>query len=235
MKPIALRFLDMSLIDGKKTAAKKAAEFVEDQMIIGLGTGSTAAFFIEALVEKLQKGLKIQAVASSRRSADLARKGGIEVIDINAAPRVHLTVDGADEVDPKKRMIKGAGGAHVREKILAAASDEMIVIVDESKLVPSLGKAKLPVEILFYGSPATRTKLEELGLQSAWRMNEDGTLFITENGNLLLDIHCNALLEFPEQTEAMISAIPGVVDTGFFFNLATQVIVGYSDGHSNTF
>ena len=220
----------MDRLEAKKSAAKKAAEFLENGMIVGLGSGSTAAFFIEMLVARHKKGLRIQTVASSRHSADLARKGGIEVLDINSAPRIDLTVDGADEIDPKKRMIKGAGGAHLREKILASASREMVVIVDETKLVSALGKAPLPVEVLSYGSSFAKAKLETLGFTGKWRIQEDGTLFITESGNLLLDIQFPSPLTSPEATEEKILAIPGVIDTGFFFHLAGRVIVGYSDG-----
>src|SRR3990167_2227814 len=142
----------MSQEKAKQEAALKAVEFIQDGMIVGLGSGTTAAYFIQALAERVKQGLKIQSVASSHPSADLAKKGGIKVLDLNAVSHVDLTIDGADEIDRKKRMIKGGGGAHVREKILACASKEMVVIVDESKRVERLGKAKLPVEVLFYGS-----------------------------------------------------------------------------------
>jgi len=220
----------MSLENAKRAAGAKAAEFIENGMIVGLGTGTTAAYFIESLIQRCKKGLKIQGVASSRHSADLAKKGGIQVLDINAAPRVDITVDGADEIDPKKRMIKGGGGAHVREKILACASTEMVVIVDESKLVPSIGKAKLPVEILFYGSPATRMRIEVLGYQGRWRMNPDGALFLTENGNLIFDIQFPSPPLHPEKDHEKLIHIPGVIDTGFFFDIAGRVVVGYANG-----
>jgi len=221
----------MSLEDGKQVAGRKAVEFIEPGMIVGLGTGTTANYFIEALVNQCKKGLRIQAVASSRHSADQAKKGGIQVLDINTVPRVDITVDGADEIDGKKRMIKGGGGAHVREKILASASTEMVVVVDESKLVQNLGKAKLPVEVLYYGSPATRMKIEELGYKGRWRMGPDGTLFLTENGNLIFDIHFPSPPPHPEKDHESILHVPGVIDTGFFFNLAGRVVVGYSDAH----
>ncbi len=216
--------------DAKIAAGRKAVEWIENGMIVGLGSGSTSECFIHSLVEECKKGLRIKAVSSSRNSTDLAKKGGIEVLDINSVPRIDITVDGADEIDPKKRMIKGGGGAHVREKILASSSNEMIVIVDETKLVSSLGKGKLPVEILFFGSPATRMKIEQLGFQGKWRLNNDGTFFITENGNLLFDIHFLSPPLSPEEIEIQIRQIPGVIDTGFFFNLAGRVIVGYPDG-----
>jgi ribose 5-phosphate isomerase A len=216
--------------EAKIAAGEKAAQWIENGMIVGLGSGSTAECFIKSLSKRVQKGLRIQAVSSSRASTDLAKKGGIEVLDINSVPRIDITVDGADEIDPKKRMIKGGGGAHVREKILASSSTEMVVIVDESKLVPSIGRGKLPIEILFYGSPATRTKIEEQGHTGKWRLNEDGTLYITENGNLLFDITFDSPPPSPEHIHEAICGIPGVIDTGFFFNLAGRVIVGYPDG-----
>ncbi|HSX26895.1 MAG TPA: ribose-5-phosphate isomerase RpiA [Chlamydiales bacterium] len=217
----------MSHEEAKRAAGRKAVESIRDGMIVGLGTGTTAAYFIEALIEK---GLRVETVASSRASAEMAKRGGLDVVDINSVPRIDITVDGADEVDGKKRMIKGGGGAHVREKILAAASEEMIVIVDESKLVDTIGHCKLPVEVLFYGSPATRTKIEERGYAGKWRMNEDGTLFITENGNLLFDIRFKSPPHTPELDHTHLIQIPGVIDTGFFFDLAGRVIIGYDDG-----
>lgn len=216
--------------EAKKAAGRKAAEWIEKGMIVGLGSGSTAGYFIESLIERCRKGLSIQAVASSHASAKAAQKGGIEVIDINSVPRIDITVDGADEIDPQKRMIKGGGGAHLREKILANASRELVIIVDESKLVPALGHAKLPVEIVFYGSPATRSKIEHLGFSGKWRTNADHTLFITDNGNLLFDIHFPSPPPHPEAIDEQLRRIPGVIDTGFFFHLAGRVIVGYPDG-----
>lgn len=218
--------------EAKIAAGQKAAECITSGMIVGLGSGSTAECFIRSLIKRCREGLRIQTVSSSRASTDLAKKGGIEVLDINSVPRIDLTVDGADEIDPKKRMIKGGGGAHVREKILASSSGEMIVIVDETKIVPSVGRHKLPVEVMFYGSPATRTKIEALGFEGKWRLNEDNTLYITENGNLLFDIHFKSPPAVPEQVHEAICNIPGVIDTGFFFNLAGRVIVGYPDGRT---
>jgi len=214
----------------KQRVGEKAAELIENGQIVGLGTGSTADCFIDALIERAKRGLKIRAVPSSHASSQRAERGGIEILDINSAPRIDVTVDGADEIDPKKRMIKGRGGAHVREKILASASEEMIVIVDETKLVPRLGSGPLPVEVLFYGSPATRQKIEDLGFTGQWRMNDDGTLFISENGNLLFDISFESPIADPEEEHFELIQIPGVVDTGFFFGLAGRVLVGYGDG-----
>ena len=213
----------------KQAAAALAASWIEGGMIVGLGSGSTAYCFIQSLIERCRKGLLIEAVASSQASFDLAQKGGLDLIDFNAAPRVDITVDGADEIDEKKRMIKGGGGAHVREKILASSSKEMVVIVDSTKVVSKLGKRKLPVEILYYGSFATRAKIENLGLQGSWRMSGD-TFYISENGNLIFDITFPSLPSQMEELHEQICQIPGVIDTGFFSNLAGRVIVGYPDG-----
>jgi ribose 5-phosphate isomerase A len=220
----------MGVQEAKRAAGQKAAEFIQAGMVVGLGTGSTARCFIEALIERCKRGLRIQAVSSSHESADLAKRGHIPLIDINDATRIDITVDGADEIDPKKRMIKGGGGAHVREKILASSSHEMVVIVDEGKLVSSVGHHPLPVEILFYGSPATRNKIEKKGFSGHWRLNEEGSLFITENGNLLFDIHFESPPKSPEQVHEQLIQIPGVVDTGFFFHLAGRVVIGHFDG-----
>ena len=213
----------------KKAAAKGAAKLIESKMIVGLGSGSTAAFFIEALAHRAQtENLQIKAaVASSRRSAELGERLGLPIQDLNDICRVDLTVDGADEIDPEKRLIKGRGGAHVREKILAAASSEMIVIADETKLVDRLGVGVLPVEIVGFGAPATRMKVEDLGYKCAWRQNPDGSLYLSDNGNLLLDLSFEAPLSHPEAVQEELIHLPGVVDTGFFFQLAGRILIGY--------
>ena len=223
----------MSMEDAKRAAGRAAADLIEDEMIVGLGTGSTANCFIEALAHRMHQGLILKAVVpSSKASHSLAKRLGLPVQEINHVPYIDLTVDGADEIDPLKRMIKGGGGAHVREKILAFNSKEMIVIVDETKLVQAVGVGKLPVEILYYGSPATRNQLENLGFMGKWRINEDGSFFLTENGNLIYDVTFSAPPAYPEQDHEEITHIPGVVDTGFFFNMAGRVIIGYIDGHT---
>lgn len=216
---------------GKKAAGEKAAELIEDGMIVGLGTGSTAAYFIQALIHKKQR---IKTVASSKRSEQIAKAGGLHVIDINEVDYIDITVDGTDEMDHQKRLIKGGGGAHVREKILACYSKELVVIADESKVVSMLGKAKLPVEILPYGHNFVRKAIDRLGYSSSWRIAQafslNQELFITDNGNLILDVHFPTLLKNPEDVHRSILEIPGVVDTGFFFNIAKRAIIGKKDG-----
>lgn len=216
--------------EAKRKAAERAVELIPPHIIVGLGTGSTSYYFIEKLIERCKEGLSIQVVASSEQSKELAKKGNIPLLDINTIDAVDITVDGADEIDPLKQMIKGGGGAHVREKILANMSRELIVIVDETKLSPRLGKSKLPVEIIPFAHEATRKKLLALGYKASYRKKTDGTYFITDNQNLIVDISLNPATCNPREDEAAILSIPGVVDTGFFFDLAGRVIVGYLDG-----
>jgi ribose 5-phosphate isomerase A len=217
------------LEQAKKAAGYKATAFIKDGMVVGLGSGTTAAFFIEKLSEKINQGLKVDVVSSSAGSKKLAEHFGLQVLDINEVSSIDVTVDGADEIDQNKNMIKGAGAAHVREKILASSSHEMIVIVDETKLVAKLGQRPLPVEILPYGHLFTQKKIEKLGFEGSWR-KENSQLHITDNENYLFDIKLpsHEIKKFHE----MLIDIPGVIDTGFFTNLAGRVIVGYKDGSS---
>ena len=220
----------MTLEEAKAAAGRRAAEFIQDGMVVGLGTGSTAAYFIDALIRRCRDGLRIKAIASSHASADRASKGRIPILDINSVPKIDITVDGADEIDHQKRMIKGGGGAHTREKILAASSHELIIIVDQTKLVERIGHCKLPIEILSYGAPSTRHRIEQLGLQGQWRLKSDNHPFITDNGNPLFDIHFATPPHAPEQLNDQLLRIAGVVDTGFFFNLAGRVVIGHPNG-----
>lgn len=214
----------------KKSVGEKAASFVENGMLVGLGTGSTAACFIDSLIERCRQGLKITAVSSSIRSLDQARAGGIPILDMNQITDIDLTIDGADEIDPSNRMIKGGGGAHVREKILATSSKQMIVIVDESKIVPVLGRFGLPIEILPFGFNATINKIKKLGYDGSMRAQKDGSVYVTDNGNYIFDVHSPKQFPNPESDHDAIVNLAGVVDTGFFFNLPTRVLIGYSDG-----
>ncbi len=213
----------------KEAAAKKALEFVQDGMVLGLGTGSTAVFFIKHLIERCKHGLKIEAVCTSFASQKMAAEGGISILDINTLSALDLTIDGADEIDPKKRLIKGAGGALVREKIVATMSREMIVISDESKLVEKLGIHPLPVEILPFGAKATERHIEDLGLEGKWR-ESSGEKYITDNQNWIFDIHFSTPPSSPESIHQSLIALPGVIDTGFFFHLAKRCVIGKQDG-----
>jgi len=220
----------MTIELAKKAAAAKAASLIEEGMTVGLGTGTTALYFIDALAERCKKGLKVKTVASSERSAAQARQGGIDVSGIDAVSSIDITVDGADEIDPQKRMIKGGGGALLREKIVASMSREMIVIVDETKLVLKLGKAKLPLEIVPFGHAATIGRLKRLGFPGTLRGGADP--FITDNGNYICDVQLDPdKVRLPEDHERLVQ-IPGVIETGFFIDLAGRVVVGFSDGET---
>jgi ribose 5-phosphate isomerase A len=220
-----------SVQKAKKAAGYAAIDFVHPDMVIGLGTGSTAFYFIEKLIEKCRQGLKVKAVATSITSQKQATAGNIPIIDINSITTLDLTVDGADEIDQQKRMIKGGGGALLREKIVAAMSKEMIVIVDQSKVVSLLGHFPLPVEILPFAHHATMAHIEKLGYTPIIRKTSEGKIFTTDNGNYICDIHFNNLLQNPEHDNALLNEIPGILETGFFFHLAKKVIVGYENGH----
>jgi|SRR5579862_1071911 len=214
----------------KKAVGYQAAELIQDGMLVGLGTGSTAFFFIERLIQRCKEGLRIHAAASSQHSFQQARNGKIPLVDINILTTLDVTVDGADEIDPKKRMIKGGGGAHVREKILATMSHELIIIVDESKLVPELGTCKLPVEVLPFAHLATLHHIEKAGYKGIFRTASNGSPFVTDNHNLIVDIEFEKTRNQPEDDHEILIHLPGVVDTGFFFNLAGRVIIGFFDG-----
>lgn len=220
----------MSLDHIKQQVGEKAASFIHQGMVVGLGTGTTAFYFIQKLAQRCQEGLKIQAVASSEHSRKLAEKQGIPLIDVNHITSIDITVDGADEIDEKKQMIKGGGGALVREKIVASMSRELVIIIDETKLVSKLGKRKLPVEIIPFGYTSTRHKLEKLGYSGHFRKNSDGSFYLTDNHNYILDIDFKELRDQPQRDHEVMIHVPGVVDTGFFFDLAGRVVIGFSDG-----
>ena len=204
--------------EAKRLAGEKAIEFVEDGMIVGVGTGSTVAYFIDALgrVKDRIKG----AVSSSEQSTARLKQHGIEVLDLNSAGTLSVYVDGADECDPHKRLIKGGGAALTREKIIAEASKTFVCIVDPSKQVPILGKFPLPVEVIpMARSLVAREILRLTGGQPVWR---DGT--VTDNGNVILDIHHLSIVD-PVGIEREINQIPGVVSVGLFARRPADVVI----------
>lgn len=214
----------------KKGAGEAAAMLIEPGMKVGLGTGSTAAYFIHALGKRCQEGLSIVAAATSEASASLARDLGIPLISSDEVTQLDITVDGADEIDHHKNMIKGGGGALLKEKILAKSSREMIVIVDESKYVNTLGRFPLPVEISAFAYQTTLMRLLQKGYQGKIRMNQEGGIFITDTGHYIFDIQMNRPIYYPRNEEMKLKSIAGVLETGLFYQVAGRLIIGYHNG-----
>ncbi|MBT8152337.1 ribose-5-phosphate isomerase RpiA [Epibacterium ulvae] len=228
---------DLSPIDKAKfVAAKRAAEMVEDGMRVGLGTGSTAAWLVRCLGQMVaEDGLNITAVPTSVRTAELARELGIKVVSLDEAKWLDLTVDGADEFDHDLNLIKGGGGAHLQEKIVATASDQMVVIADAGKGVDTLGAFPLPVEVLPFGWQASQALLEEtlvsmdvLGRTTTLRMN--GTQpYVSDEGNYILDLHLKRIGN-ARQLALVLNQIPGVIENGLFIDICDRVVIGHGDG-----
>lgn len=215
-------------INVKQLAAEKAVEYVEDGMKVGLGTGSTAYWAIRKLGERVQQGLKITAVATSRASEEQARELGIPLVAFGDVDHLHLTIDGADELDGQLQLIKGGGGALLREKIVAMGSTRMIVVADESKAVETLGKFPLPVEIVPFAWEWTVAELAKLGCKPELRRSGD-ELYKTDNGNYIADCGFEAIASAPELAKSL-QGIPGVVEHGLFIGIADLAIIGKNDG-----
>ena len=231
----------LSPIDTAKfVASKRAVEFVEDGMKLGLGTGSTAAWMVRCLAERIrEEGLKVVGVPTSTRTAELARSLGIKVISLDEAKWLDLTIDGADEFDPELNLIKGGGGALLQEKIVATASDQMIVITDAAKEVEHLGAFPLPIEVIPFGWQTTKALVEEtlgsmdvLGQSSTLRMNGD-VPFITDEGNHIVDLHVKCIGN-ARQLALVLNQVPGVVENGLFIDICDKVIIGHGDGRVQT-
>ncbi|WFE74052.1 ribose-5-phosphate isomerase RpiA [Roseinatronobacter sp. S2] len=224
----------------KFAAAHCAADFVQDGMRVGLGTGSTAAWLVRRLGQRVrQEGLRIIAVPTSTRTSQLAREVGINVVSLDEARWLDLTIDGADEFDAELTLIKGGGGALLQEKIVATASDQMIVITDAAKEVAALGAFPLPVEVIPFGWQASKALVEEIlasmdvmGRQSSLRMNGDRP-YMTDEGNYILDLALGRIGN-PRQLAMVLNQVPGVVENGLFVDIADQVIIGHADGKCET-
>ncbi len=218
------------IISAKKAAGKAAVELIKEGMLVGLGTGSTTSYFIEALGQRCRSGLNISAVASSVQSMRQAHFEGIPLIDADKITLLDLTIDGADEIDHHKNMIKGGGGALLREKLLALASKEMVVVADENKLVEQLGAFPVPVEIATFAYRTTLKRLESNGYSCILRLNRDESLYLTDNGNYIIDIQYQKPIANPKLEHERLKSLAGVLETGLFFNVAGRVVVGYEDG-----
>lgn len=220
----------------KTHAAEAALKLVQPDMVLGLGTGSTAAIFVRLLAERVAQGLKIVGTPTSEATDKLARSLGVRIVAPDELARIDLTIDGADEFDPALNLIKGGGAALLREKIVAEASDRMVVIADAGKEVQSLGRFPLPVEVNAFGSELTRRRVHhhianlDLGAaRSSWRMATGESLLHTDGGHLILDLACDTIPDPVALSEAL-DRIPGVVEHGLFIGYADQVIVGEASG-----
>ncbi len=214
----------------KKNAGYRAAEYVEDGMVVGLGTGSTAKYAIEKIGKrKKEENLDIVGIPTSIRTEERAKKAGIEIVELDQADKIDLTIDGADEVDPKMNLIKGGGGALLREKIIAHNSRNYIVIVDPSKMVEVLGDSfDLPVEILALWQEGITDQIEGLGCKAELRKHGD-SIYKTDNGNNILDCDFGKIKD-PEKLSQKLDSIPGVIENGLFLNMADKIIIGNEKG-----
>ena len=219
----------MDARDMKIKAAQAALDYVEDGMRLGIGTGSTAEEFVRLLAEKVASGFRIEGVPTSERTARLCLELGVPLKSLEELPQLDLTIDGADEVDGRLRLIKGGGGALLREKIVACASDRMIVIADESKVVETLGSFKLPIEVNAFGLGATRIAIEKLAARHGLsgeiivRASGDGP-FMTDGGHLILDASFGRIPD-ADALAIDLNAIPGVVEHGLFIGIASLAII----------
>ena len=224
--------------NAKRAAAIRACDFVEDGMVVGLGTGSTAAHMVRELGRRVREGLRLIGVPTSEGAAALAREEGIELADLDGDVRPDLTIDGADEADEALNLIKGGGGALLREKIVAAASARMIAIADASKQVATLGAFPLPVEVVPFGIGATRLGIarvldeaDVLGREVTLR-ERDGKPFVTDGGHLILDLALRRIGD-PKTLNRDLKAVPGVVETGLFCGICDLMVLGHGDGRAD--
>lgn len=212
----------------KQIAGEKAAEYIKDGMTLGLGTGSTAYYMIKKVGELVKNGMHIQAVATSKGTEDLAKELNIPILNIDEVKKIDLDIDGVDEIDSAFNAVKGGGGALFREKIVANLAQEVIWIMDESKLVDHIGQFPLPVEILPYGYTHVIDKLKNYSYNPVLR-TRDNKVFITDNGNYIVDLHIGKPMDIKKVYE-QVNSITGVLEVGLFLNYCKRIIVGCNDG-----
>jgi ribose 5-phosphate isomerase A len=219
----------MTQDEAKAEVAKRAVDFVEQGMSVGLGTGTTATMFIRELGKRVKSGLTIHCVASSDASGDLARSLGMNMVTFSEVPVLDIYVDGADEVGPGLALIKGGGGALLREKIVASAARSFVVVADSTKVVEYLGRFPLPVETVQLATPLVARELRDMGLSPKLRRRADGSPYVTDEGNHIIDCF-SGRIENPAGTAARIRHIVGVVEHGIFLNMASLALVAGDDG-----
>jgi ribose 5-phosphate isomerase A len=219
----------LSNIQIKEMVGQQAADYVQPGMTIGIGTGSTAYWFIISLAKKIRNGLQCVAVPTSQKTKELAEQHFIPLTDLNAVDIIDLTIDGADEINPEFQLIKGGGGALLQEKMVAAASRQFIVIGDEQKYVLKLGKFPLPVEVLPYGWKQTKRKIEQIGCEKIVLRMKNDEVFFTDHGHYILDCYFEQI-EDPVQLNSQLKNIPGLLENGLFIDMADGILIGYTDG-----
>ena len=225
---------NMQPINTKQAAAEAAVAYIKSGMAIGLGTGSTAAFAIQKLGERVkEEGLQVRAIATSLRSEEMAKELNIPIIGFDDFDMLDITIDGADEVDENLDLIKGGGGALLREKVVSMQTKINIIVIDETKLVKHLGKFPLPVEVVPFALTVVDRKLQQLGCQTVLR-KKNNEVYITDNQNYILDCHFDEI-DDTDSLHQTINAITGVVDNGLFIQRASMVIAAYKDGRIATF
>ena len=207
----------------KEAAARASLRFVRDGQVLGLGTGSTAAYFIQLLGEQVKRGLRIRGIPTSVRSRDLAMSLGIPLTTLDECQEIDVTVDGADEVDPQLRLIKGGGGALLREKIVASATKKMVVVADASKQVERLGKFPLPVEVIRFAQALVAKRIAALGAEVQPRMKADGSPYLTDENNHILDCRFGEIRDV-DGLASELSQMPGVVEHGLFIGMASLAL-----------
>jgi ribose 5-phosphate isomerase A len=219
----------VQILNLKQLAGERAVEYVKDGMVVGLGTGSTVYYTIKRLGMMVGEGLDIIGIPTSISSEKIAQESGIALSTMEEHPKIDVTIDGADEVDPNLNLIKGMGGALFREKIVASASEMEIIVVDPSKMVEILGtKSPLPVEVSSFGWKICHEKLMKFGCDIKLRMKDDA-VFVSDNKNYILDCTFEQISD-PKELESGINNIPGVIENGLFLNIADVALVGYDEG-----
>ena len=209
----------------KQAAANAAAELVESGQIVGLGSGSTAAHFVRFLAERIRQGLKIVGIPTSQATKELAERLGIRLTTLEAHPEIDIDIDGADEIDPQLNLIKGGGGAFLREKIVASVSRRFVVIGDSAKQVARLGKFPLPVETIPFAQALIAHQVQRLGAKVALRRSADGNAYVTDEGHHILDCTFGEIADAPTLAQKL-RAIPGVVEHGLFIGMAEMALLG---------
>lgn len=207
----------------KEAAARASLKYIKDGQVVGLGTGSTAAYFIQLLGEKVKNGLRIQGIPTSIRSREMARSLGIPLTTLDECQEIAVTVDGADEVDPQLRLIKGGGGAMLREKIVASATRQLIIVADASKQVQRLGKFPLPVEVIKFARTLVAKRIAAMGADVRLRTDGEGKPYLTDENNHILDCRFGEMRD-PDRLARELSEMPGVVEHGLFIGMASVVL-----------